>query len=156
VNGRYYVDYDPANTIGHYSAFRRVDLARLRKLYVEAKALPPSEATKGSPLIPGQGLMALPRFFMASGDGTPQPGANAEGLVKSLTAEGYWLAPLGTNSHPYRGPGSMTVPSGDFSRSHVGDTSDTSPYPDKEIAGISTATYIRNMGVLIRALEGGD
>ncbi len=33
VNGRYFVDYNPKNTIGHYSAFRRVDLPGLRKQY---------------------------------------------------------------------------------------------------------------------------
>ncbi len=51
VNGRYYVNDDPAKTIGHYSAFRRVDVAGLRKQYDEARALTPADATKGSPLV---------------------------------------------------------------------------------------------------------
>lgn len=155
VNGRYYVDYDPKNTIGHYSGFRRVDLARLRKLYEEAKGMSSSEAAKGSPLTPGARTIPLPRFFtMTGGEGASQ-GANARQLLQGLTSDGYWLAPLGTTSHPYSGPGSATVAPGDFSRSHVGDTSDTSPFPDETIKGISTAAYIRNMGVLIRALESG-
>jgi hypothetical protein len=43
--------------------------------------------------------------------------------------------------------------SGDFSQTYVGDVTDTSPYPDDRLRGISTAAYIRNMSVLIRALE---
>jgi hypothetical protein len=35
----------------------------------------------------------------------------------------------------------------------VGDDTDTSPFPDEKLIGISTAAYIRNMSVLIRALE---
>jgi hypothetical protein len=35
----------------------------------------------------------------------------------------------------------------------VGDEWDTSPYPDGRIAGISIAAYVRNMSVLIRALD---
>lgn len=154
VNGRYYVDYDPKDTIGHYSAFRRVDLPRLRKLYEEAKGTPPSEAVHASPLTPGAGLIPLPRFFTLTGETAPQETTGP--LLQGLTPDGYWLAPLGTTSHPYRRPGSTTVAPGDFSRSHVGDTSDTSPFPDETIKGISTAAYIRNMGVLIRALEGGS
>jgi hypothetical protein len=148
VNGRYYVDYDPAKTIGHYSAFRRVDVAGLRKLYAEAKATPPDEAARDSPLRPGAGLRPLPRYVaVAPGDAT------AGEVIASLDAEGCWLAPLGYNSYPYRGPGPPTPAPGDFSQTHVGDAFDTSPYPDETIVGISTAAYIRNMSALIRALD---
>jgi hypothetical protein len=40
----------------------------------------------------------------------------------------------------------------DFSTTGVGDDTDTSPYPDPKLIGISTEAYIRNMGVLIRLL----
>ena len=73
-----------------------------------------------------------------------------------MNAEGYWRAPLGYTSHPYRGPGSTQVPPGDFARTHVGDESDTSPFPDETLTGISTAAYIRNMSVLLRSLETGQ
>jgi hypothetical protein len=44
---------------------------------------------------------------------------------------------------------------GDFSRTQVGDESDTSPYrADPGIVGISTSTYIRNMSEFIRFLDG--
>jgi hypothetical protein len=72
--------------------------------------------------------------------------------VTALNAEGYWPAPLGYNSHPYTGPGSKTVAAGDFAQTHVGDATDTSPFPDPKLTGISTAAFIRNMAVLMRAL----
>jgi len=75
--------------------------------------------------------------------------------VASLDTEGRWLAPLGSISHPYRGEGSKEFAPGDFSRTQVGDESDTSPYrADPGIVGISTSTYIRNMSELIRVLDG--
>jgi hypothetical protein len=49
----------------------------------------------------------------------------------------------------------MTVTPGDFSQTHVGDETDTSPYRDEKLIGISTAEYIRNMGILMRAVQGG-
>src|SRR5206468_2357699 len=55
VNGHYFVDADPKNTIGHYSSFRAIDIAGLRKRYAEAKALSPAEAMKDSPLLRGAG-----------------------------------------------------------------------------------------------------
>jgi hypothetical protein len=154
VNGRYYADYDPGRTLGHYSAFRRIDVAALRRRYEETRALAPAQATKGSPLVPGAGVMPLPRFFGAT---TPVADALAAGAaVATLNSEGYWPARLGSTSHPFKGPGSSTVAPGDFSETQVGDETDTSPYPDDQLVGISTAAYIRNMSVLIRALDAGE
>lgn len=149
VNGRYFVNGDPANTIGHYSAFRRVDVAALRKAYAEAVAQSPAEASKDSPLTPGRGALPLPRFFAVEERG----GATATEVIASLSADGAWIVPLGTSSHPYKGPGPSTPAPGDFSRTHVGDDHDTSPFPDPAIRGISTAAFIRHMSVLIRHLE---
>jgi len=65
------------------------------------------------------------------------------------------ISPLGSTSHPYRGDGSKEVAPGDFSRTQVGDESDTSPHrADTGIVGISTSAYIRNMSELIRFLDG--
>ena len=58
-----YFDYNPKNTIVHYSSFRNIDVAGLRRRYDEAKALTPEAARKTSPLIPGAGAIPLPRFF---------------------------------------------------------------------------------------------
>jgi PelA/Pel-15E family pectate lyase len=149
VNGEYYWDANPKDTIGHYSSFRNVDTAALRKLYAEAKAQTPEQATTESPLVPGRGLMPLPKYFALM----PAPNATAAGVVASLNKDGYWLAPLGYNSHPYKGDGAKTVPAGDFRTTYVGDDTDTSPFPDPSLRGISIEAYIRNMSVLIRSLQ---
>jgi PelA/Pel-15E family pectate lyase len=149
VNGRYFVNDDPKKTIVHYSSFRRIDLPRLRTLYEEAKARPPAQATQDSPLVEGAGQRPLPRFFAVDERIDTAP----EAVLAGLNAEGYWLAPLGTNSHPFRQDGAATAAAGDFSQTHVGDETDTSPFPDDTVAGISTAAYLRNMSVLMRHLE---
>ena len=160
VNGAYYVDGDPHNTIGHYSSFRQVDVAQLRKEYLAARALPPAMATKDSPLRPGAGRVPLPRYFAVReavpfGFDVEAPAADrAARAAASLDPEGRWIGPLSSTSHPYRGDGSTVVAPGDFSRTQVGDDTDTSPYrADPGVVGISTFTYIRNMGALIRFLD---
>jgi PelA/Pel-15E family pectate lyase len=150
VNGRYYVDENPANTIGHYSAFRRLDVAGLRTLLAEARALDPGELARSSPLAPGAGAMPLPRYVAVE---PAKEVGDVAAVRASLNAAGYWPAPLGYNSHPYRRHGDATVTPGDFSRTHVGDETDTSPFPDPALTGISVAAYVRNMSVLIRYLE---
>ena len=126
-----------------------LDIAGLRKKYAEARAKSPAELAKQSPLAPGRGAVPLPKYFAVDMKATGTP----EGAIASLNEQGYWLAPLGYNSHPYRGDGSKTPAPGDFSRTHVGDDTDTSPYPDPELKGISIEAFVRNMSVLIRALD---
>jgi PelA/Pel-15E family pectate lyase len=150
VNGRYYVDKNPQKTIGHYSAFRQVDTAGLRAQYEVAVKMSPEEAMKGSPLGTGGTGPAVPRYVTVAPPSAKAPAA-AE-VLGSLSERGFWLAPLGYNTHPYRGPAPTTIAAGDFSQGHVGDEFDTSPYPDPKLMGISVEAYIRNMGVLIRAL----
>ena len=74
-------------------------------------------------------------------------------VVGSLNADGYWLAPLGYNSNRYKADGSKAPRPGDFSQTYVGDDTDTSPYPDPKLMGISIEAYVRNMGILIKALD---
>jgi PelA/Pel-15E family pectate lyase len=154
-NGRYYVDGNPRNTIGHYSSFRRIDTAGLERRYEEARALSPAALAKKSPLAPGAVPAPLPALFTGNPAATTSP--TVEDTLSSLDPQGRWLGPLGTNSHPYRGDGSTTRPDGNFSETMVGDGTDTSPYPDATVQGLSTAAFIGNMSVLIRALGGlGD
>ena len=68
----------------------------------------PEQATAGSPLVPGRGLLPLPKYFAAAAP----PRQTAAAVIASLGAEGYWLAPLGYNSHPYKGDGSRTIAPG--------------------------------------------
>ncbi len=158
-NGAYYVDDNPLNTIAHYSSFRQIDVPRLRQLYHEAKALSPAEAVKGSPLVPGAGVVPLARYFIARppsrfGPGTREaPEDRVTRLIAALDDRGCWLTELGTTSHPYRGDGTREPAGGDYSRTMVGDDSDTSPYPAGHLPGISTQAYIRNMAEFIRYLD---
>jgi hypothetical protein len=152
VNGRYYVDYSPEKTLAHYGAFRRIDVGSLRRQLAELQAVPPADVVRDSPLAPGAGMKPLPKYFVAEAAGA----LTAAEAVSALNAEGYWPAPLGYNSHPFRGHGSSEVAAGDYSQTHVGDETDTSPYPDPALVGISTAAYIRHMSALIRALDDGN
>jgi PelA/Pel-15E family pectate lyase len=157
VNGEYYWDYSPEATIGHYSAFRAIDVAALRREYERLRATPPEDVRRTSPLF-ATVAQPLPLYFVsgsevgsdlnAGGDGDPRA------LIRSLNARGYWPTPLRATSNPYIGPGPATPTPGDFRTTHVGDSSDTSPYTtDDPVIGISTAAYIANMARLIRALQ---
>ena len=151
VNGRYFVDKNPKGTIAHYSSFRRVDVPALRKLYEAAMATPPAEAIKTSPLKMKAGSVPLPKYY------TLTPGRRrrrGRAWSAQLNAQGYWLAPLGYNSHP--------VPARRLARRRCRATSRrrtsaTRPTPRRfrtdKLMGISIEAYIRNMGVLIRALD---
>ena len=94
-------------------------------------------------------MTPLPRFFTATAEPNAPP---ASRIIEGLNADGFWPAPLGYNSNPYKSAGSMTIAPGDFATTHVGDETDTSPFPDPKLTGISTDAYIRNMGVLIRQI----
>jgi PelA/Pel-15E family pectate lyase len=152
ANGTYFVDYSPERTLAHYSAFRRVDVPALRRRYQELRAMSRAEVTAGSPLAGGATPTPLARFYLAAIAGG---GPTVEAAVDGLNAQGYWPARLGNTSHPYTRPASAEVAAGDFSQTHAGDATDTSPYPDDTQVGISTAAYIRHMRVLIRALADG-
>jgi PelA/Pel-15E family pectate lyase len=158
VNGEYYWDYSPEATLGHYSAFRAVDVARLRRDYEALKAMPVAEATKDSPLLAAD-PKPLPRFFISGGMvgsdlNAGSVTASPRELIRALNPQGWWPTPLRATSNPYRGDGSATPAPGDYRTTHVGDQTDTSPYTtDKPVTGISTATYMANMAKLIGALE---
>jgi len=159
VNGAYYWDYDPSHTLGHYSAFRAIDLDALRRAYREALAMDPAALAAASPLR-APGHAPLPAYFVtdldAGSDLNAERAAEPATLIATLNREGWWPTPLRATSNPYRGPGSEQVAPGDYRSTHSGDASDTSPYPtDHPVIGISTGTYIANMSRLIRALRDG-
>lgn len=167
VNGAYYVDGNPEDTVIHYSSFRAVDVARLRAEYERLAAMTPEAAAAGSPLLARQGSVGLPDYFTLgditvsdmTSQGTrpraPTPETLAA-LVAGLNDRGYWPTPLRAVSNPYIGDGSPEVAPGEFRITRVGDTSDTSPYiTDFPVMGVSTGTFIRNMGVLIEAVRDG-
>ncbi|MEO6361350.1 MAG: pectate lyase [Sphingomicrobium sp.] len=158
VNGAYYVDYSPEKTIGHYNAFRSVNVERLWADYRKLAASTGAEVMRDSPLVSTH-RVPLPRYFVTNLDAGSDLNAggsvkNADRIIADLNAQGWWPTPLLATSNPYIGPGSKIVPPGDFSTTHVGDASDTSPYTtDKPRTGISTAAFLANMSALIRALQ---
>ncbi len=152
TNGRYFVDREPKDTVAHYTSFRFIDVAELRRAYGDARALSPTEAAKDSPLAPDARPKPLPKYFVAGERGFG-PADDPAHVVASLNANGAWISPLRMNSHPYRGPSPTRAAPGTFSQSHVGDASDTSPFPDDTLVGISTGAFVRNMSVLIRHLD---
>lgn len=172
TSGRYYVDHDPENTLGHYGSKKHVDVQALRELYQRVSAMPKEEATEGSPLLEPQSP-ELPRFFtlgnvsvsdlntrsLESGE-SGDLANDAARLLGELNDRGYWPTPLRYTSNPYRGPAPDEPTPGDFGGRNVGDQWDTSPYRAEEpVMGISTGAFVKNMGVLIRYLrsaEGAD
>ena len=62
-NGRYYVDKNPKGTIVHYSSFRNIDVAGLRRQYEAARNTPPAEVIRTSPLKLGAGKVPLAKYY---------------------------------------------------------------------------------------------
>jgi hypothetical protein len=154
TNGHYYADYDPQNTVGHYNSYRTLDTPALRARYEKALATPPADAVRGSPLQFANGRGHKARNQSHTAEEEPVTEAHIDRLMAQLNAEGYWPAPLRSTSHPYHGDGSVEVPPGDFSRTFVGDDTDTSPYPAPQpVMGISVGAYLKNMDSLVRFLE---
>ena len=162
VNGEYYHDDNPHNTIAHYSSFRSPDVAKLRARHAALSARPVAEVIAGSALKGGR--QPLPRYFtlgdVTIGDlkttapRTITPGAPDEiaATLAALDGDHRWVTPLHTTSHIYTRDGYEKPVPGDFSHTYVGDDTDTSPYPDPQpVPGISTAVFAKNMAVLIRA-----
>ncbi len=167
VNGAYFVNNDPAGVIAHYSQTRAIDLAGLTARYEALKGKTPAEATVDSPVWPNS---EIPRFFTLTPielrglkknrglDPAAMPSeARVREIVASLNADGYWPSPLNETSRPYTGPGGATAAPGDFSQTLAGDASDTSPFrTNTPMVGISAATFVRNLAVLIQYVENGE
>jgi len=160
VNGEYYWDYSPEATLGHYGAWRSINLDALRRELAQLQAADPAELIRTSPLA-APGHAPLPRYFVDSVDAGSDLNAAGGGtraeIVGSLNAEGWWPTPLRATSNPYIGRGPTRPVPGDYRSTHVGDSSDTSPHPtDNPVIGISTATYIANMARLIAELRAAE
>lgn len=166
VNGEYYADRNPNDTLVHYSSFRTLNVAGLRDQYAMLAAQTAEQVSAGSPLLARSGTKTLPRYFtlrdvswqdMGTAGRRPRPPAagRAAELIAALNARGYWPTPLTATSNPYIGPGSATPTGGEYRITRVGDLHDTSPWiTDYPIEGVSTESFVRNMGDLIETLEG--
>lgn len=152
TNGEYYIDQDITNVIGHYGSMRATNMVELRKKYENILTVPKEELTKGSPLLE-KGLVELPKYYSVSERGEASEAAAAK-LVSELNARGYWPTPITSTSNPYIGDGSKTPTPGNYGSVNVGDKHDTSPYrAENPEIGISAASYVSNMGSLIKFLD---
>lgn len=166
VNGEYYADRNPNDTLVHYGSFRTLNVPGLRQQYAQLLGQTPAEASAGSPLLARPGTKTLPKYFTlrdvswqdmgtdARRARPPAAGRAAE-VIAALNRRGYWPTPLTATSNPYIGDGPATPTGGEYRITRVGDLWDTSPYnADFPVEGVATESFIRNMGDLIEALEG--
>jgi hypothetical protein len=100
ANGRYFANYDSTRTIGHYSAFRKVDVAGLRAQYNKQKAMTPAEASKGSPLV-DPNAPPLPRYFALD----PAATEGAGEVIAGLNADGAWITAARVHQQSVQGTG---------------------------------------------------
>jgi PelA/Pel-15E family pectate lyase len=168
VNGEYYVNRDPKDTVVHAGGFRTIDIAGLRARYAALMSQPAGKVSEGSAILSAPGSVPLPKYYttralrvsdLNSGSlmaaAPSSSGSQADALIAGLNAEGYWPTLLSSTSNPYVADSTATLALGEFRITRVGDASDTSPYlTDYPKEGISTGTYIHNMGQLIEALSG--
>lgn len=165
-NGEYYVDYTPGNMLAHYKSASNIDVVKLRAAYKTALALKLEQVTANSPLK-AMGNVSLPKYFtlgrvsvsdlnfraQKAAEPKKLPDQAAE-LIHGLNKEGYWPTPLYYTTNPYKGTAPATKASSAYAATMVGDEWDTSPYPvENPVTGISTGTYIKNMGILIQYLQ---
>ena len=165
--GHYYADQSDALPNVHYGMKTSVDVAALRREYEAVAALSPADASKDSPLLPGRyrGSVLPQKAVDVRSDARmasaldysrrPVPGeAAVRQVLDALDAQGRWLTQHVYTSHPYAGDGVKTDPTDAFASTHVGDETDTSPFPDPTSQQyVSTGAYIRNMTVLIEYLN---
>jgi PelA/Pel-15E family pectate lyase len=182
-NGRYYCDKAPARRLSHYAPARTIDVPALRRRYGQLTQ------RKGEGRSPWDGLLAelgrassprlLPRYYAGRAIGLAElcagrepaaplvSGSEALTLVDAASREGAWLAPLELVSNPYRGASSPEPFAADtYASTHVGDRSDTSPYPlehapttyEPEPAplGISVGRFVSHFARLIAYVSADD
>ena len=154
VNGRYYVDYDPKNTLAHYSSFRE----RRRRRPAQAVRRGQGRVAGGAGASsrrwqPGAGLMPLPRFFAVDA-GAKRLRGERRSRRSTATATGWRRS--ATTAIPTRATARRQSRRG-TSRARTSATRPTRRrIPIRQLMGISIAAYIRNMSVLIRRAASRD
>jgi PelA/Pel-15E family pectate lyase len=152
ANGRYDTYYDPPGT------FAAINVKRIRDRYNELIAMPVEEATANSELMTDQPFK-FPDFIVMRQNANQNPTTIQEvnDLIARLVDGKYWFVPFATNSNPYIGEGSMTIPD-DYVLEPIGqvaDKYDTSPFPvpSGSLMGITTRSYMQNVSRLIAFLQ---
>jgi PelA/Pel-15E family pectate lyase len=151
--GHYYYNDDDKSLLAHYYGKSRVNLQRLKDEYKRIVAMSADEVTKNSPIKPGtfEGQGTPQQFVVLNryASDTATPVAKVQEIISSLDTNDRWLIKHVMISNPYIGDGQNKELTDDFAKTHVGDKTDTSPYPDpSDNEYISTPNYIKNMVIL--------
>jgi Pectic acid lyase len=156
--GYYYTDFSNKNLLGHYNGRRFVPVDQLRKEYERVSALSAEEATKNSPLKPGQfDKEGIPqKFYDLNRDASSRvpDEAQVKELLRTLDSQGRWLVKHASISNKYIGDGQKQEPTDAFASTNVGDETDTSPYRDpSDQEYISTGDYLKNVSLLLNYFQ---
>jgi len=158
VYGKYFVNYDDKNLLGHYSGKVKLDLQKLKDEYARVSAMSVEEATKDSPIKPAKfdGKSTPQHEYELDRDAivTDVSEKQAQDIISALDSKGRWLVKHAPTSNPYIGDGTNKEQTTEFQSTHVGDKTDTSPYRDESDQDyISTPAFIKNMGTLIKFIK---
>jgi PelA/Pel-15E family pectate lyase len=129
--GHYFIDYDRADLVTHYSSVRTIDLAELKAEYERLTSTPVERLTAGSPLRSTEAV-PYPRYYSPWNAGAPTE-ENVRGIVAALKTKDYWPGARPGVSSEYVGLGPDRLPD--------------------EV--ISCWSYIRNMTTMIEFLRDG-
>ncbi len=163
VNGDYYVDQNPSNTIAHYSSFCTVNTDFLRSRYENLINLPAEELSQSSPLLHPELREPMLQQFLYNKrpEGTrnflytaqAKPSERFQEILALLNEEGYWPAPLVLTTNPYIGEGSADDPVPELYEETMKNPFNTQFYrSENPPLGISVNAYVQNMGILIQYL----
>lgn len=157
INGRYYTDSIPTNTIAHYSSFMTVNPAMLRKMVSEAEGMDAQKLEHDSPLRVASVSGPQEYYYRQMGMGRRMmPRRSVDDIISELDKEGRWITVINQISNKYMSvPATMPDSSEDdsYARTMVGDEYDTSEYENREVKGVSTRVYIWNMLTLLRSIQ---
>ena len=156
--GYYYTDDNDQDLLTHYSGKSRIELDELKAEYQRLSTISTEEATKDSPLKVDNfhGVGTPQKFYDLNRNaftGIPTD-VEVKGIIESLDTQNRWLTKHAFISNPYRGEGQNQEPTTKYSKTRVGDETDTSPFPDpSDKLYISTGDYIKNMNMLINYIK---
>ena len=149
IHGFYYVDDRDTLLLGHYSGKTKIDLAGLKTKYK-------AELDKGGRDAHRDQLKDNVTYFELnrSRSISTHETDKIEQIIRELDEQGRWLSAHAMISNPYIGEGMKEELTDQYATSHVGDSTDTSPFRDTtEQMYISTRTYLNNMRMIIDWLQ---
>jgi hypothetical protein len=160
--GYYYTDTIDTQLLGHMQGKGYINVQRLKDDYTRISTLTTDEATKDSPLKPGEYKgVGTPQSYHNLNPDTVLTNAVTEAKVKeiinALDNQNRWLVNHVMISNPFIGDGKDQEPSDKYASTYVGDKTDTSPYRDPtDQLYISTPEYIKNMSLMISYLTSNN